>query len=933
MLKPWREVITPHPDVAAGRYKQAEFAADLAQVFSGKAEVEYQNPEEFFSRTYLTDGMTRLLKSTIERICGGGGEPVVQLKTAFGGGKTHTMLAIYHLIKSQSPSKLEGIGKILSSAQVSRLPETKIAVIVGTALDPARPRKHKGLKGKSVNTLWGEIAYQIGGTDGYKIVQSSDEAGVSPGSDTILELLEQFSPCVILVDELVAYARNIYSVNNLPAGTFDSNMTFIQALTEAVKRSQNSLLVASIPESDIEIGGEGGKNALEIIEKTFGRIEAVWKPVGAMEGFEIVRRRLFGNVTDLTARDTVCREFVKMYADNPTDFPRECSESKYHELLKSSYPIHPEVFDRLYEDWGTLEKFQKTRGVLRLMASVIHELWISGDKSLLLLPGSIPLGAPAVRDEITRYLPEGWNNVIDTDIDGARSKPKEIDSLNPRFGKIMAATRVARAVFLGSAPSVKQQKIRGVENTRINLSVLQPEEPVSILKDTLSRLTEKLTHFYSGTDRYWYDLPPNLRRTVEDRAIRYTTEDVAYDLERRLAKIKDKGTFCAVHVCPQSSDVPDLEEARLIILPPGDTHSKNKQDTKALVRAKDILFNRGNAPRINRNMLLFVASDSNSLIGLEHQVRQYLAWKSVMEDCEVLNLDAHQRKQAKESEANADETVNLRLQELYTWLLAPVQHGSSDIEWEIQRLAGGDNIITRITKEVKTSGLLVDKWSSENLKIDLDNWLWKNEPHIKIETLLKYFCSYCYLQKLRDKNVLLQAIKEGVTSSTFGYASCVDQNGKYQNLRIGRDGEVRLDGFIVKLEVADKQIKEEEEKKRVYIPVEDSEKPVVNEKKGSYVPIVTSKQTSRGIQETLNLPPQQKTRYYGSVKIDPVTLVSDIDKIAKEIIQHLEGLVSADLEITLDIHAKVPDGIPDDVVRTVTENSRTLNFDSSEFDE
>src|SRR5207245_316244 len=315
-LKPWREVAIPHADVSAGRYQQAEFAADLAQVLQGRADVEYQNPGEVFARTFVTQGMRGLLVVALQRVAGQGGEPVVKLKTSFGGGKTHTMLALYHFLGGANIRSLKGVAEILREARVEKVPKCRIAVLVGSALDPAKPRKSPYLEG-TIRTLWGEMAVQIGGRDGaekaFRLVKESDEKGVAPGSDTMLELFETFGPCVVLIDELVAYARNIFGATGLPAGTFDSNMTFVQNLTEAARRSKNSIVVASLPASDIEIGGEGGRAALERLENTFGRLESVWQPVGQLESFEIVRRRIFSRMEDEAARDATCAAFHQMY--------------------------------------------------------------------------------------------------------------------------------------------------------------------------------------------------------------------------------------------------------------------------------------------------------------------------------------------------------------------------------------------------------------------------------------------------------------------------------------------------------------------------------------------------------------------------------------------------------------------------------------------
>src|SRR5581483_2026265 len=178
--------------------------------------------------------------------------------------------------------------------------------------------------------------------------------------------------------------------------------------------------------SDIEIGGEGGRSALERLQHTFGRMEAAWRAATTEEGFEIVRRRLFEPITDpqkFADRDGVVRAFAGLYRGQAGEFPSECREADYERRLAAAYPIHPELFDRLYTDWSTLDRFQRTRGVLRLMAAVIHALWEAQDGSLLILPASLPLSATGVQDELMRYLEDPWRPVIERDVDGPHSLP------------------------------------------------------------------------------------------------------------------------------------------------------------------------------------------------------------------------------------------------------------------------------------------------------------------------------------------------------------------------------------------------------------------------------------------------------------------------------------------------------------------------------
>ena len=936
-LTPWREIVTPHPDIATGRYHQAEFAANLGEVIAGKADAEYQDPIEFFARTYLTEGMRRLLATTVKQVTDKDGEPIVQLKTAFGGGKTHSMLALYHLLSGKaSITQMEGARQILDEAQVTELPTARFAVIVGTALNPSRTQEVKGIK---TRTLWGNIAAQLGGQEGYAIVKAADKKSVAPGANDLTTLLNAFGPAIILIDELVAYTRNIYGVNGLPAGSFDANLTFVQSLTEAVKNAERSQLVASIPESDIEIGGEAGQAALARIQHTIGRLEGIWRPVDADEGFEIVRRRLFSPVKDQTARDAVCRAFTQLYDENPSDFPVECRDAPYLDRLRRAYPIHPELFDRLYDDWSPLENFQKTRGVLRLMASVIHYLWINQDRSALILPGSIPLDAPRVREELLRYLPENWNTVVDKDVDGARSEPRAIDASLPRFGENSAARRVARTIFMGSAPHGSGQAVRGIEEMRIRLGVVQPDEPVAVFNDATKHLTDRLTHLYTRAQRYWYDTHPNLRRTMEDRAAKLEPEIVETEIVRRLRQqTQRRGNFRAVHPCPSSADVPDESTARLVILPPTTGHQARTQNSEALTTALEILDKRGDIPRTYRNMLIFVAPDTGEWEPLERETRRYLAWDSIIQEVEALNLDANQRREASRDKEQSNDTVGMRLNDAYSWLLVPTQEGTDPIKWEAARISGSDdNPVVKAVAKVRNDQQLIAKWSPVLLKMELDNWLWKDESHISLKRVWECLATYLYLSRLCDSEVLLDTVREGIKTQAFGYANSVDDTGRYNGLQFGSiGGSIYLEepSVLVKSDVASKQLEADAAQQAEAEPPQPPQ-PDFDGKEGEQSYDASEDQTEGAGTGTAPAPTQAAKfkRFYGTVNLDPIRAGRDAQQVIAEIVQHLTGLPGATVEVTMEIQAKVSDGVPENVVHIVTENCQTLRFTSQGFEE
>ena len=952
-LPSWRDVIEPHPDVAQGRYKNAEFAADLAQVSRGEGSFEYRDPVEFFARTYVTEGMSGLLVQGFKRVSGRDGEPVIQLKTAFGGGKTHSMLALYHAMRGNvSVDKVPNLKPVLEAAGLSGLPKANVAVLVGTSLDPTKSKRPVNFPGITISTLWGEMAAQLAASAGdpslYDFVKDADKKGVSPGSEALKNLMDACAPCLILMDELVAYAKKLYGVEGLPAGSFDNFITFIQEITEAARASKNSLVVASIPESDIEVGGEAGQIALEAIEHTFGRMESIWKPVAANEGFEVVRRRLFLDCKDPDSRDHVCREFSRMYHESTGDFPTEAKEVEYRERMISCYPIHPEIFDRLYEDWATLERFQRTRGVLRLMAAVIHELWMSNDGSPMIMPGSIALDVPNVRDELTRHLPEGWNAIVDREVDGKKSIPFQKDQEIARYGQKMACRRVARTIMLGSAPTSRAQSVRGIEASRIRLGLVQPGENVADFNDALNTLRGSLAYLYTNPsgDRFWYDTRPTLRKTVEDRATQIPAAEVSYEIEKRLRALKRENPFAGIHVCPNSSlDVPDDQTVRLVILKPDTCFKNGKDNNDAMDAVKSILDTRGTAPRLYRNMLAFLAPDQELLYSLQSEVRRYLAWLSVKNESEDLNLDAAQNRETEQNLQRSKETVDLRINETYCWLLTPYIDRAVDMKeviWDVNRISGGtDTIVKKAASKMIQNEALITTWAPALLLMELDDVLWKDKDDISVKQLWDYLCTYCYLPRLANYGVLEEAILKGINSEEYFALAAGKSNDRYLDLKFNQYvGFLDKSNLLVKTDAAREQIdreleekRREEEEKRRREQQEQGGGSVYPQGGGSMPSMGEDGQGGDSGMPPITPPQPKNTRFYMSADLDNTRINRDVQRLVEEVINHLSSLDGTRVEVKLDVTVTAPNGVPQNTVRTVSENCKVLKIQDFGFEE
>ena len=943
-LKPWREIAVPHEDVLKGTFQQAEFAADLSRVHSGTATGEYQNPALFFQRTFITEGMRLLLDSVVKRLAGKGGDPVIQLQTAFGGGKTHTMLAVYHLAKGEVPaSDLQGVATILDGAKITELPRARVAVLDGIKSSPNQPVTRKG---QTVRTLWGDLAWQLGGAEGYALVADADASGTSPGKAVLETLLARSAPCVILIDELVAYVRQFEEGKTLTGGTFDSNLSFVQALTEALKAVPTAVLLASLPESDKEAGSQRGVKALEALAHYFGRVQALWKPVATEEAFEIVRRRLFAPINDRLAAETVCRAFADFYIANRDDFPQHTQESRYLDRLVHAYPIHPEVFDRLYDDWSTLDNFQRTRGVLKMMAKVIHRLWKDGNNDPLIMPGSLPLYDADVRNEVIYYLPQGWDPVIEGDVDGERAETTEIENKDTRFGSVQACRRSARAVFLGSAPTTTNQLTRGLELERVMLGVVQPGQQTSLFKDALRRLGDRLHYLNHANNRFWLDTRPNLRREMEERKRRFQDkEDVSPTVRERVQRSLASGVFGGIHVFTESGDVPDDWALRLVVLPPDTAFSKSGE-SKALERATEILKKRGDQPRFKQNRLIFLAADYDSVGRLKDHVRSFLAWRSIVADYKDnrIVLDNLMAKQASASLEQSEETVRRMVRETYKWLITPMQEarpgkGLSELRWEhFQVNPGAPNWSQEIERVLKENELLISEWAPIHLAKVLRDWFWKDD--VKETSALNVWqqsCQQLYLPRLKDDSVFQMTMAAGAESRDFfGFAQGMEGN-RYVGFSYGQRTSLIMDSSLLLIEPS---------AAAAYMDAARAAEAASSSSGagtgggGSTTNGPAPGGSALGETSTNNgsaaggagSSQAVKRQFYGSIDLDPFLAKKQFADLVDEVVQQFTTRTGIKVKVTIEIQAESAAGFDDGLQRAVKENCNVLKFKNAEFE-
>ncbi|MDJ0357672.1 DUF499 domain-containing protein [Paenarthrobacter sp. PH39-S1] len=960
-LPAWRDVVEPHDDVARGSFQLAQFAADLRQVHQGVAGPEYGDPTEFFGRTYLTRGLRYLLEQAVQRLNGVGGEPVIDLMTTFGGGKTHSLLAVYHAASGTPVDKLPGMREVLDNLGLTELPsKVNRAVLVGNDLSVLGSTKSDGTV---VNTMWGELAWQLGGREGFEMVARYDESSAPPPTSDLAALFEKYGPCIILIDEWVAYLRQLWSrADSLPAGTFDTHMTFVQSLTEATKAVNNALLVVSLPASDVvrdmkqsdilienehEIGGTAGLEALRHLRSVIHRLETAWQPATSEESFEIVRRRIFKpfGSSETASRELVVGKFLEHYRTHAADLPNEVMQPGYRSTMKAAYPVHPEVFDRLYQDWSTLERFQRTRGVLRLMATVVHALWTSGDRSPLILPSSIPLDNQKVFEEITNHLDDMWKPIVDADIAGDSSAANTIDNEIKILGRSMAAKRAARCVFLGTAPMANRRErngsaatIRGIEQKRVVLGATYPGDNPAHLADALRRLGDYGKYMNRDHDRYWLSLQQTVSQIVQERADGYHEDQVFDELASVIRQETDKGLFQRIHRFPAGSvDVEDDPGIGLVIFGPDRAFSKRAK-SEAEVAALEFLTRRGTNARIHKNSLVFLAPEVDRVDVMLNAVRDRLAWEYILDNKDSLNLDQHNVKLATSRVRQAGQTVAESIREAYKWILVPHQQpGAAVIELEAMHMNGDGSLAARVTKKADASEFVVRNYSAALLRMEINKLrLWSDQPYIPVDTMAGYFTQYVYMPKVVNPQVVIQAVWRldeilHADIDGFAYADAYE-NGRFLGLTLSSPTDVRPKGLIVDPAVARKQFAADLAAAKKAEDESGNGTPAGRPASGaneSDAPSAEGNQQEESASAT-HTSAELVTRFHATKELSPTRLVRDVGQIYEEIISHFVS-AGVGVSVTIDIESDKIGELTAVQRVAIRENLQTLGFGKDDW--
>lgn len=750
----WYEIARPHADIREGDFDENVFAAKLGDVVDGTAPDDYTDPQLFFRKTYLTDGLERLLQDVHRRLTAGTGPGVVELQTPFGGGKTHSLVTVYHYLK-HGPELSDQLPEGLAVTD-----EPSISTIVGTELNPAEGTKSGGVTRK---TLWGEVAFQLGGEAAYEQIAGNDIDQVSPGKRALKELLQPLQPFVLLFDEILEYVVRARGVAVHEDSLGAQTLAFFQELTEVMDVLENGLMLVTLPSSDMEDFGDKKLQNLQTLNKVFGRVESIAAPVRDDEVPSIIRQRLFEEITDQGAVQEVVDRYFSTYQENKDDLPDKVRDAEFRRQMLEAYPFHPHVINVLYQKWSTFPDFQRTRGALRLLANVVEHLWEEDIDIELILPGDVSLEKPGVRREFLRHIGQEYDGVISSDIAGSDAKSQALDRDHRDWKHL--AERIATSVFLHSFSAGEAES--GVKMPYIKLSVLRPETTPALVTEIIQRQANQLWYLNQRAEEYFFTSVPNLNRMILSKKDVVSDNQIREELQRQVRKALGNEMQC--HLWPKNSgEIPDNDDLKLAVIDP--------RDDLCLKDLEEWVQSRGDGFRVNKNTVFFALPDSSRVIQVEDNIREMLALEEIqgeIADDDRPAMEERRTEVKRRLSAHRDQMSENVLGMYRTVAVPSADNGLESFDLGQPSLAQTklDEWYWReLTDSTRHQKILDDAPSPAMLRAKfLDN-----REECSLEAVLAQFHRNPELPVPGDRSHVARGVAQGVEQGLFGYAMRVD---------------------------------------------------------------------------------------------------------------------------------------------------------------
>jgi hypothetical protein len=802
-LKPWYKLVTPREDLREGRPLDAsEFAVHLDQIREGRAPEDYQNPVRFLERTYLTENLEKTAAEVVRRLSGVKTETsaVFNLSTQFGGGKTHSLALLYHLATS-GPALIGrmDVGRILAGANVQRIPETATAIFVGTEFESRGGENGEPLR----KTPWGEIAWQLGGAEAFKLIEESDAEMRAPGSELIRKVLPKDKACLILMDEIMNYISRFRK-----AGMATQFYNFLQNLSEEARGQDRVVLVVSIPASELEMTAEDQSDHSRL-KKLLDRLG---KPVvmsSKEETSEIIRRRLFDwQGVPKEAKDVIIKAYAEWAIEHRNligDFPVDHAK----EAFLASYPFHPTLISVFERKWQSLPRFQQTRGILRLLALWISNVYREGYKKAggdpLISLGSAPLDDSFFKSAMFEQLGESKLDVaVATDICcKSNSHAVMLDKeATPEIKKASLHQKIATTIFFESNGGQTANAMASVPEIRA--AVCGPEMDIGNIETVLENLSSTCYYLRVDRNRYRFSHKPELNKLLADRKATIQESKIKEKVYAIVQKYFTQTKEIERVLFPEkSSQVPDRASLNLVVLPPDVAYDDEK---KRMETVEVYTQEYGTSARTFKNALIWAVPESSML--LYEEARKLLSWEEIKAEEDELQLDDVQKRQLSENIKKGNLDLKEAVWKTYkNLMLLGKDNKIRTIDLGLIHSSASDSIMTLYLDRLKKDG---DIESSISPNFLIRNWppAFKNEWSTK--SVRDMFFASPLFPRLMDPEIIKETIARGVSNGIFAYGGKTE-SGEYNpfiyKTSLNKDDvEISEDMYIISSDNANEYI-------------------------------------------------------------------------------------------------------------------------------
>jgi len=802
-LQPWYKVATPREDLRRGEPLDAsEFAIHLDQVVDGTAPVQYHEPSIFFSRTFLTGGLKELTAEVLRRLSGEtvGASSTITLTTQFGGGKTHGLTTLYHLARhGEASAGWPGVSDILEESDLPKVPRAAVAVFVGERFDVLAGRGGNGEPKR--HTPWGEIAWQLArqtrNQELFRAVQEHDERRIRPGGDVVRQILPVDRPVLILMDEVLNFmsaGRTIRVADSTLASQF---LQFLQILTTEASARSGVCLVLSLPKSEQEMTAEDEAD-FSRLTKFASRVGKAYILSEGLEIAEIIRRRLFdspGNPKEIRRAAKEYAQWVVKYREQlPAWFPIDQAQ----QVFEVTYPFHPVALSVFERKWQSLPKFQRTRGVLRMLALWVSQLYRDSFTAAFRDP-LIGLGAAPLRDSLFRAAifdqlgEQRLEAAVLSDIAGEQAHAIRLDGSAPDVIKrARLHQKVAASIFFESSGGQVKEWATLPE---IRLAVGEPELDLGNIENALDALD---CCYYLRVEgrRYWFSHAPNIKKLLADRRATIADDAVEERARETVRKVFGLGAGFDRRYFPESSgDIPDSPVLTLVVVAPDKAWETSRRETTKK-EVSTLIQEHGTRSRTFKSALIFsVVEKENEIMD---NAKNILALESLEDDIDRLNLEETEQKDLVRMKKRAEEDLKESIWRGYRHVLLLNEDGGlQEVDLGLQHSSAAPSLVTLIQARLKQEGLLEDQISPDFLvrywPPALSSWGTK--------AVRDTFYASPKFPRLMDWAALRKTIAEGVSLGRFGYAS-LTASGTYEHVRIGEimgEADVEFSNEVVLL--------------------------------------------------------------------------------------------------------------------------------------